>query len=216
MSKREVLRYVGVTGLPGSGKGAFIEVLEQQLAAHGVALCYYSLSNELREEARERDLPITRPVLRDIANELRQQEGSGVLALRVVRKLHAALTQEHDDGPVVVIVDSIRNPEEVLTLEQQLAPHFTLVALEAPIELLVARLAARARADETAEVVQKREAARQMILGEAGRGEPAHGHNILACIEMAGRRIDNAGSLADLDKQAARFAAELVASLQAT
>ncbi len=197
--------YVGVTGLPGSGKGAFIEELRSRLALRGVPSGYWSLSDELRDEARQRGEPVTRPVLRRIANELREEFGGGVLAGRVADKARAELSAQAGSGPIVMVIDSIRNPEEVRTLQRKLRPDFTLVAVEAPIEQLIARIAARARADEAADVVSHEALARQMILGEAGEGEPAYGHNINACIAMADFHLDNSGSLADLAAETIRF-----------
>lgn len=200
MNLEEVLRFVGVTGLPGSGKGAFIEMLRPMLEARGVATRYYSLSDVLREEARRRGIAVARPTLRAIANELRLEHGSGVLSLLVVNKIRQELNQLPDDLPLVVIIDAIRNPEEVAFLQRELNPHFDLVAVEAPLEILVNRIAARARFDEPDEFVRQKDAARRMILGEAGKDEPAHGHDIKTCIDMADWKLDNSTSLAVLSE----------------
>lgn len=200
MDLEQVLRFVGVTGLPGSGKGAFIELLRPMLEARGVATRYYSLSDELRDEARRRGVTVSRPTLRAIANELRLEHGSGVLSLLVVNKIRQDLGRLPDDFPVVVIIDAIRNPEEVAFLQRELASQFDLVAVEAPLEILVNRIAARARFDEPDEFVRQKDAARRMILGEAGQDEPAHGHDIKTCIDMADWKLDNSTSLAVLSE----------------
>jgi hypothetical protein len=83
-------------------------------------------------------------------------------------------------------------------LQRELAPLFDLVAVEAPLETLVNRIAARARYDEPDEFVRQKEAARRMILGESGQDEPAHGHDIKTCIAMADWKLDNSTSLAVL------------------
>ena len=205
MKLQEVMQFVGVTGLPGAGKGAFIELLRPLLAAPGVTTRYYSLSDELRAEARRRGLTVERPILRTIANDLRKEHGSGVLSMLVVRKIREDLQQLPGAEALVVIVDAIRNPEEVRVLRRELAPNFTLVGVEAPLEVLVNRIASRARFDEPDEFVQQREAARKMILGESGKDEPAHGHNIAACIAEADWRVDNSGSLPELAAETRRF-----------
>lgn len=207
MKLEEVLRFVGVTGLPGAGKGAFIDVLRAMLEAQGADTRYYSLSDELREEARRREMEVSRPVLRAIANQLRLEHGSGVLSLLVVNKMRQELSLLPTGTPLVVIVDAIRNPEEVTVLQRELAPHFDLVAVEAPLEVLVNRIAERARYDEPAEFVRQKEAARRMILGEAGNDEPAHGHNIRRCMDMADWTIDNSASLDSLSQQTGAFIA---------
>ena len=210
MKQEKVLRFVGVTGLPGAGKGAFIDLLRPLLAERGIETRYYSLSDQLREEARRRELPVERPVLRAIANQLRQEHGSGVLSLMVVRQMRQDLAALPAGTSLVVIVDSIRNPEEVRALRGELGGQFVLVAVEAPLEVLVRRLASRARYDEPEEVVKRKEAARQMILGESGEGEPAHGHNIAGCVAMADWRVDNSASLTMLGEGIQEFIREMV------
>jgi dephospho-CoA kinase len=210
LKQENVLRFVGVTGLPGAGKGAFVDFLRPFLAEQGVETQYYSLSDELRDEARRRELPIERPVLRTIANQLRQEHGSGVLSLMVLRKIRQNLATIPVETPLVIIIDAIRNPEEVRALRRELGQGFVLVAVEAPLEVLVRRLAARARYDEPDEVVKQEEAARKMILGESGKDEPAHGHNIKQCIEMADWRVDNSDSLEMLAAGIRSFVQEMI------
>lgn len=210
MEQNDVLRFIGVTGLPGAGKGAFIDLLQPRLAEQGIEVRRYSLSDVLREEARSRGLEVERPVLRRIANELRREEGSGVLSLMVVRQVRRELTKISAGTPLVVIVDAIRNPEEVSALRQALGEKFVLVAVEAPLELLVERIAARARYDEPDEFVGRKEAARQMILGESGKDEPAHGHNIARCVAMADWQVDNSQSIDELAAQIDQLLEEIL------
>lgn len=201
MQQEDVLRFIGVTGLPGAGKGAFIDLLKPRLHSREIETRCYSLSDVLRVEARSRGLAVERPVLRRIANELRRKEGSGVLSLMVVRRARRELAPLTPGTPLVVIVDAIRNPEEVSALRRALGEQFVLVAVEAPLELLVERIAARARYDEPDEFVGRKEAARQMILGESGKDEPAHGHNIARCVAMADWRVDNSQTIDELAAQ---------------
>lgn len=199
------VRFVGVTGLPGAGKGAFVDLLRPLLAQQGIATRYYSLSDELREEARRRNLAVERPVLRAIANELRLEHGAGVLSLLVTNKIREDMRTLQAAENLVVIVDAIRNPEEVHVLRRELGPRFTLVGVEAPLEILINRIAARARFDEPEEFVKKKEAARKMILGESGKDEPTHGHNIAECVASADWHVDNSGTLRDLADATRQF-----------
>lgn len=205
MEQDQVIRFVGVTGLPGAGKGAFIELLRSLLVQQGSTTRYYSLSDELRAEARRRDLAVERPILRAIANELRLEQGAGVLSKLVARKIRQDLAQLCNVGELVIIVDAIRNPEEVRVLRAEFAPRFTLVGVEAPLDVLIHRIASRARYDEPEEFVKQKEAARRMILGESGRDEPAHGHNIAECVADADWRVDNSGSLQQLAHATQQF-----------
>jgi dCMP deaminase len=105
---------IGLTGRNGSGKTAVSEYLKSR------GFEYYSLSDEIREEIRRRGLEITREVLIEVGNELREKFGPGILAERILRNLGV------DNN---YVVDSIRNPHEVEALRGR--SDFTLLALEA-------------------------------------------------------------------------------------
>ncbi len=105
---------IGLTGKNGSGKTA----VSEYLVSRGFE--YHSLSDAIREEILTRGLQITREVLIDVGNELREKFGPGILAERILPSL--------DSGQNYVI-DSIRNPQEVDVLRSR--NDFTLLALEA-------------------------------------------------------------------------------------
>ena len=201
MKVQEVLRFTASPACPERER-AFIDVLRSMLEAQGIGTRYYSLRRVTREASAARWKcrgPFCEP-----RQQLRLEHGSGVRRV-VVNKLRQDLSLLTDDLPLVVIVDAIRNPEEVAYLQRELAPRFDLVAVDAPLDVLVSRIAARARYDEPAEFVRQKEAARRMILGEAGNDEPAHGHNIRRCMDMANWTIDNSASLDSLAQQVEAF-----------
>jgi len=105
---------IGITGKNGSGKTAVSEYLKSR------GFEYHSLSDAIREEIRKRELQITREVLIEVGNELREKFGPGVLAERLLPCL------ERDQN---YVIDSIRNPQEVDALKKR--SDFTLLALEA-------------------------------------------------------------------------------------
>ena len=105
---------IGLTGKNGSGKTAVSEYLK----ARGFE--YHSLSDGIREEIRRRGLDITRDVLINVGNDLRETFGPGVLAERILQSLE----KEHN-----YVVDSIRNPLEVEVLKRR--EGFILLAVEA-------------------------------------------------------------------------------------
>ncbi len=214
VSREGVIKYIGVTGLPGSGKGEFIALLRKTIDAKGITLHYYSLSDELRAEAKKRNLPVERPILRRIANELRHDFGNGILSKRLSQKIQQDLSQS-SEGECVAVIDAIRTPEEVAVLREEFEPNFILVALEAPINILAERVSMRARFDERKEVVEKKNEAQNMILREAGQNEPSFGHNISGCISIADWRIDNSGTLDILSRAVVEFVGQVIYQEQA-
>ena len=137
---------IGVTGKYASGKDSVAEYLVKKGFIH------YSLSDEIREEAKKRGLKETRENLIQLGNELREKFGSGVLAERVLLKILMNLfpigkkiNEERN-----YVLTSIRNPEEVKVLQNNLLqdnfelqdnldrkqqqenkPHFILMAVTA-------------------------------------------------------------------------------------
>ena len=119
---------IGLTGKNAAGKTAVCEYLKTR------SFKYYSLSDAIREEAASRDLEITREVLIELGNELREKHGPGVLAERILGKLG------FDEN---YVIDSVRNPSEVDVLRTR--NDFTLIALEADTRVRFERSRSRAR-----------------------------------------------------------------------
>ncbi len=119
---------IGLTGKNGSGKTAVCEFLKSR------GFVFRSLSDEIREEIRNKGLEITRERLIQVGNELRTEFGPGVLAERILEGL------ESDQN---YVIDSIRNPSEVNVLKQN--GQFTLLEIEADPEIRFKRTLERGR-----------------------------------------------------------------------
>jgi dCMP deaminase len=119
---------IGLTGKNGSGKTEVSEYLKNR------GFEYHSLSDEIRNEIRRRGLEITREVLIDVGNGLREKFGSGILAERILSNLE----QEHN-----YVIDSIRNPSEVDVLKRR--KDFVLLAVEADLRVRFERSLKRGR-----------------------------------------------------------------------
>ncbi len=105
---------IGLTGKNGSGKTEICEYLKSR------GFEYHSLSDEIREEIRRRGQEITREILIEVGNDLRQKFGPGILAERILTNLE----MDHN-----YVIDSIRNPQEVEVLKHR--KDFVLLAVEA-------------------------------------------------------------------------------------
>ncbi len=120
--------WIGLTGRNGSGKGEAAKYLQSK------GFLYYSLSDVLREEAKERKIEATRDSLFALGNELRAKHGSGVLAKRVLAKLEPGKNY---------VIDSIRHPDEVNVFRP--FSHFTFVEVSADPRIRFERMLKRAR-----------------------------------------------------------------------
>jgi len=119
---------VGLTGKFAAGKGTVAELLVDE------GFTYHSLSDVLREELADRQIPESREALTAIGNELRREHGPAALAHRILGRLR-------DGGDH--IVDSIRNPAEVEVLRQ--VEGFFLLGVDADRRVRFERLRARDR-----------------------------------------------------------------------
>ena len=105
---------IGITGYNASGKDTVALYLTKRGFAH------YSLSDEIREEAKKKKIKITRDNLIKLGNELRERFGPSILAERVKNKL-----KQNQD----YVITSIRNPAEAQALAED--PQFILIAVTA-------------------------------------------------------------------------------------
>ncbi len=170
---------IGLTGKNCAGKTEVCEYLKKR------SFEYQSLSNEIREEAGRRRLEITREVLIELGNELREKHGPGVLAERILGKLET----DHN-----YVIDSIRNPSEVDALKTR--SDFTLLAVEADEDIRYERSRKRGR-ERAAETLQ------QFIAEEAREldsDNPAS-QQLLATRQKADMVVTNNGTLEDLHRR---------------
>jgi dCMP deaminase len=171
---------IGLTGPNGSGKTTLAEYLKDK------GFYYHSLSDEIREELRRQDLPLTRENLIEKGNWLRRNYGQNVLAERVRRRL----LEDRN-----YVVDSIRHPSEVETL--RLTPHFYLFSVEAPVEARYRRAVERGdrRAPASYEEFVALER-REMT------GDDPDSQNLRACMGMADVHLVNEGTAEDFLRRA--------------
>jgi dCMP deaminase len=170
---------IGLTGKNGAGKTAVLEYLQRR------GFEAYSLSDEIREEIRIRGQQVTREVLIDVGNELREKFGPGILAMRVLRNLES----NHN-----YVIDSIRNPSEVQVLKRR--GDFTLLAVEADVYIRFERSRHRDR-EGAAQTLQqfKEEEAREL-----DSDNPAN-QQLHATRQKADLVVTNDGTLEDLHRQ---------------
>jgi dephospho-CoA kinase len=120
------------TGMPGAGK------TEALLVAADMGIPVVSMGDEVRAEVARRGIPRSDETLGGIADEMRQKHGMDVWARRCLRHLPEA---------EVVVIDGIRNLEEVERFKEDIA-EFVLVAIHTSPERRYGRLMNRRREDD--------------------------------------------------------------------
>lgn len=131
MNKRTV---IGIAGMAGAGKATAEEVFRRR----GYPIIV--MGDEVREEAKRRNLEPTPENLGRVMLQIRAEEGSAVLAKRCIPKIGTA-----NSG--VVVVDGIRSPEELGELRKAFQ-NFIMIAIHASPKTRFKRLLFRGRSDD--------------------------------------------------------------------
>jgi len=180
----------GLTGKNASGKGTVAEILKKK------NFTYHSLSDSLRDELKSLKKEETRENLIDIGNKLREKGGPGVLADKLMPKLNSE--NNH-------IVDSIRNPLEVISLRKEtLLRRFFLISVDANSRLRYDRLCSRGRIGDTDSWEKFVEQEKK----EENNDDP-NKQQLSRTMEMADYSIDNSGTLEELEAQVNRIISSL-------
>lgn len=160
-------------GYPGSGKGEAAKVAET------VGLPVVVMGDEIRQECRARGLPITEDTLGQVATLLRNQDGDDAIAKRCLPLLQVTHRAYGD-----VLVDGIRGYSEIERFQSTLGDDFYLIAVDAPFETRLERIAERAR-DPTSTTAKDLEE----------RDQREEGYGMDTAFKSADHIIDNSGSL---------------------
>jgi len=174
------IKLIGLTGTNGAGKGEAAAFFTRQ------DFQYYSLSDLIREKLHQEQKEITRDNLIQTGNAMREQGGPDVLARLVMQKVTGS-----------TVIDSIRNPHEIEFFRLQ--KDFTLLAIDAPLQIRYDRIMARGRNESISSLEEfKNKEAEENTSHEKGQ-------QLQNCLKMADFTILNDGSLEDLYRQLEQF-----------
>lgn len=168
---------IGLVGPMGSGKGTIADYLQ------GKGFKYTSLSDRIREELKRQGKLETRENLQDVGDDLRKRKGSGVLAKMTAKKYK---------GEKKLVIDSIRNPEEIGVLKEQF--NAVIIAVTASRRKRFELIKGRGRKGD----VQTWEEFLQKDKREFDKKADSHQIQIAKCIDMADYKIENEGTKEEL------------------
>lgn len=166
---------IGITGRIAAGKGFIVDFLKEN------GFEFKKISESLYEEADKRGIPYERKLLQDLGNQLRKEEGGGALAKRLVKKL---------DPSKNYIVDSIRNPQEVLELKK--ARNFFLISIDAPQKIRFERVLRRNKEIDPKTWEEFVEIDNRDFCEKDSNGKPVElGQQVGKCMEIADFKLMN-------------------------
>jgi dephospho-CoA kinase len=181
------MRVLAFTGMPFSGKTEAVNTIKDR----GVPVI--RMGDFVWDEVEQRGLPVTEGNVGRIAQEMRKKHGMAVWA----KKTLVAVKRFGDND--LVVIDGIRNPEEVTTFKDALGKEFTLIAITAPDSLRHERALCRGRADDSKEIERvKQRDQRELEWGM---------EKVIASADMI---IDNQGSLDELRRKIGQLVRPLI------
>lgn len=187
------MKIIGLTGLPGSGKETVKNGIFSICAERGLKPLHFSFSDEIKREANARGISgLDRDGISKLVGEMRRNEGSGVLAKRVIMRIE-------EETADVYVVEALRHPAEAEILSERFGGDFILAAIEVDLRVMAERLIARGRPDESKKAMNSVDDAVKMLEREmVGDGTSVR---VGACMKIADITIDNNGTLEDLDAE---------------
>lgn len=136
-----LVRVVGFTGMPGSGKSEAMEVAKAR--GHPVV----RMGDLIWDEVARQGLPRDAKHVGEVANAMRASHGKDVWARRTAERVRGVAA-----GHRLVLIDGIRSQEEVETFRKELGHDFVLVAIHTDPDHRFQRMVARGRADDSSDV----------------------------------------------------------------
>ena len=130
-------RVIAVCGLPASGKGEFAAVL----AESGIPVL--SMGDMVRAEVKKRNIEQYPEVFGEVAQQLRQQFGDDVLAVRLCSAVDTLL-EDHN----IVLIEGLRGVAEYDVFFAHWQERFSTVAVTAEVDVRFHRIQMRGRAED--------------------------------------------------------------------
>lgn len=183
---------IGITGTNGSGKDTVADILIKKLG-----WSHFSLSDELREICKGKDIEPNRDNLIDLANELRKTYGADYLSQRILKKAKGNL-----------IITSLRNPAELEAFK--LKDRFVLLAIGAPIEIRYQRViqankrAGKKIGEEDISLDQFKSQEKREMRGNY------FSQQLIKLITKADAKIENSGTIEELENKVDKLLEEII------
>jgi dephospho-CoA kinase len=130
-------RVIAVCGLPASGKGEFAAVL----AESGIPVL--SMGDMVRAEVKKRNIEEYPEVFGEVAQQLRQQFGDDILAVRLCSAVDDLL-EDHN----IVLIEGLRGVAEYDVFFAHWQERFSTVAVTAEVDVRFHRIQMRGRAED--------------------------------------------------------------------
>jgi len=134
------MKVIAFTGMPLSGKTEAVEI------AKSMSIPVVRMGDMVWGEVQKRGLELTDENVGSVAGQMRKQHGKDIWALRTLEKIRLMGEMES------VVIDGVRNVEEIEAFKKELGDDFVVIAVEASSETRWRRALERGRADDNKDI----------------------------------------------------------------
>lgn len=171
---------IGITGTLGAGKGTIVDYL---VGRKGFK--HLSVRGYLIEIIRQRELPVNRDTMVQVANELRSKNSPSFIVDELYNE--AAISNQN------CIIESIRTPGEVSSLRSK--SNFILLAVDADPLVRYQRISIRNSETDKISFMEFLDNEKREM-----KSNDPNNQNIGKCMEMADYVFSNNGTVNDLER----------------
>ena len=169
------MKIIAFTGMPFSGKTEAVKIVSN------MNIDVIRMGDIVWEEVEKKGVKLNDKNVGLIANQMREEFGQNIWAIKTIKKIKSNYKKS------TIIIDGIRNCEEVNTFKRILTNNFTLIAIISSDENRYQRALTRGRKDDS------------KILNEIKeRDKRENSWGIKDVIKLADNTVSNDGSLKDL------------------
>lgn len=172
------MKIIAFTGMPHSGKSEAVRIAKEK----GIPVV--RMGDMIWDETKNRGLELTDKNVGKVANDMREKHGKNIWARRTVDVIKKLNERKY------IVIDGIRNSEEIQYFKKKLCNDMMIIAIEAPIELRIKRALSRGRTDDSSNIKKIEE-----------RDKRELGWGLGDVISLADIIISNEGTLEELRKQ---------------
>jgi dephospho-CoA kinase len=131
------MKILAFTGMPFSGKTEAVQI------AKNIGIQIIRMGEAVWDEVENRRLDLNDKNVGMIANDMRKKHGMDIWARRTIKKIN--ILDEKD----LIVIDGIRNIEEIDTFKKELGKNFFIIAIESSNEARYKRAMSRGREDDS-------------------------------------------------------------------
>ena len=141
------MKIIAFTGMPFSGKSEAVKI------AKDMNIPVIRMGDMIWEETKKRGLNLSDHNVGMIADNMRKEHGMDIWAIRTLEKIKSLKNIDK------IVIDGIRNIEEIETFEKELGKDFLLISVHVSDEIRYKRALNRGREDDSIDLnlIKKRD-----------------------------------------------------------